>query len=219
MNSKPPIIVQPPVKPRLVPVLHTWDNDGSLEVEVAEAIIADEDFSQITRLEAEGCVCKNTVLTAVRLEKLRLSDSTFSRLEAAGLHAGGTALLRIEINDSRLTGADFGASTFSDCTFKGVKLDETGFRFAKFKRVRFEGCILRQADFSGAQFTHVTFVDCDFEETNFDNAVCKAVDVREQNLTSIQGVLGLKGATISSEQLIQLAPLLAVELQLTIDDE
>jgi uncharacterized protein YjbI with pentapeptide repeats len=212
-------IVSPPAKPRLLPALTNWTNESkSSELELAEVVIHDEDFSSAERLEADGCTFKNITLTA-RLEKVRITDSIMTRMEAAGLYAGEGVWLRAEVRDSRFTGADLGASFFEDCLFKGVKFDGIGFRFAKFKRVTFVECVLRKADFSSAQLTHVTFVDCNFEETNFDAAVCKLVDLRGENLSNIKGVLGLKGATISNEQLIQLAPLLAAELNFTIDDE
>lgn len=72
--------------------------------------------------------------------------------------------------------------------------------------------MLRSGDFSNAKLSHVTFSGCDLEQTNFIAADCHDVDVSTEDLTVAKGILGLKGSTISTEQLMQLAPLLATEL-------
>jgi len=114
--------------------------------------------------------------------------------------------------------SEFADGSFEDCTFRNVKFDEAGFRFATFKRVRFENCMLRAADFGNARFTHVVFTGCDLTDANFASAHCSSVDIRAQDIVAAKGVLGLKGATISTEQLMQLAPLLAAELGFRLED-
>ena len=78
--------------------------------------------------------------------------------------------------------------------------------------------MLNKADFYQAKLTHVTFSNCELEQTNFDQAVCQAADFRGENLSLVQGILGLKGAMVSQEQLVQIAPLLAAELGFVITD-
>lgn len=72
--------------------------------------------------------------------------------------------------------------------------------------------MLRQADFSNAKLSHVVFRSCELESANFVLADCSHVDVSTENLAECKGITGLKGATISELQLIQLAPLFASEL-------
>jgi uncharacterized protein YjbI with pentapeptide repeats len=146
-----------------------------------------------------------------------MTDVVCTRLESAALQAYKANLLRVHTADSRFTGAEFAEGHFEDCVFQGAKFDEAGFRFGTFKRVRFENCMLRQADFSNAKLTQVTFTGCNLEAANFVSAACKDVDVTTEDLTTVKGILGLKGATISEVQLLQLAPLLAVELGFRIE--
>jgi uncharacterized protein YjbI with pentapeptide repeats len=208
-----------PVAPKILPQLDEWMGIVGAEIELADCVVGDKDFSAVQRLEVEGCKLAGVNLTGAKLAKLQMSDAVLSRTEAAGMHAPEAACLRMIIQDSRFTGADFGEALLEDCTFEAVKFDEAGFRFVAFKRVRFLNCVLRGADFSGAKLSNVYFSGCDFDGTNFDNATCKLVDLRGENLANVKGIFGLKGATVSSEQVVQLAPLLAAGAGLDVDYE
>jgi len=189
------------------------------EVELERCSVHGVDFSDVKKLEIDGCAVSSAVLTGVAVSKLRCSDAKLTNIEAAGLRSQDGAWLRTVVKNSRMTGADLGASLFEDCTFEGVKLDEAGMRFATLKRVVFKDCVLRGADFTGANLSHVTFIKCDLEGTNFDRASCTAVDMRGEKLAEIKGVNGLKHVRVSEEQLIELAPLLALELGLDVGEE
>jgi uncharacterized protein YjbI with pentapeptide repeats len=220
-SSKSGVIVSP-AKPRLANELPAWTGDidevEDQRLELNECKLEGGDLSTITHLLADGSRIMRANLSAAQLEKYELVDVVMSKIDCIGLKTSDASWLRTDIADARMTGADFGAAHFEDCIFRGLKLDEAGFRFATFKRVRFEQCILRAADFSNATLQHVTFIDCDFQDTNFAGANCSSVDVCNQDLSHIKGVYGLKNATITNEQLIQLAPLLAAELNFKIND-
>ncbi len=201
-----------PVRPRLSPQLDGWVEEVDIETSLQRNLVESIDFAGVERLEIDDCVIENCSLAAVRLNTLEVTDARFKRLEGAGIRTRKTELLRVQLLDTRLTGSDFPEASFEDCVFHNVKLDDVGFRFARFKRVRFENCMLARTDFSHASFLHVSFVDCDLNETNFQGASCNSVDLGTEDLTACKGILGLKGARISDEQLIQIAPLLASEL-------
>lgn len=207
-----------PLMPRLLPQLEVWGGRVANKIEAEGCAVGDVDFSVAKRFEAEACRFSATSFAAAKFEKLHISDSVLERVEAAGMQAPDSAWLRVEVTNSRLTGVDLGAGLLEDCVFMNVKLDEAGLRFATLKRVKFESCVLRGLDFSGAKLTDVSFDECELDGTNFDNTICKNVDLRSENLAAIKGVQGLRGATVSSEQLIQLAPLLSAEAGLDVVD-
>jgi len=201
-----------PIAPRLPAQLSAWDDEITDSLEIDNSLIRLTDFTGVARLQVDGSKLVGTLLTGLVLDKFELTDSLGTKLEAAALRTHKANLLRVMLTDSRLTGAEFAEAHIEDCTFKNVKFDEAGFRFASFKRVRFEDCMLRQADFSSAKFEQVIFTGCDLDSTNFMSAHCKDLDVTTEDLTTVKSILGLKGATISEVQLMQLAPLLAAEL-------
>lgn len=198
--------------PRLSQNLTPWDGSPASTTELQGCLITEQDFSEVKHLFIDDCIAQNTIATGAALKNFEVTDATFTRFEAAALRAYQTNFLRVEIRDSRLTGADFPEAVFKDCTFKNVKCDESGFRFARFERVRFENCVLSAADFAQATLSNVTFSGCELDGTNFAGAHCKQVGFESDNLSACKGIVGLKGATISSEQLVQIAPLLAAEL-------
>lgn len=204
--------VQLPVAPNVPVTLATQDVDVESDMEIDEAWVENIDFASATRVIIAASHLLRAAFTGLSLDKLEMTDVVCDKAEGAALGAYKANLLRVSMADCRFIGAEFAEGHFEDCTFRNIKFDEAGFRFATFKRVRFDGCILRQADFTNAKLTHVTFDNCDLDGTNFVSAHCGAVDVSGESLAQVRGLLGLKGATISAEQLIQLAPLLASEL-------
>jgi uncharacterized protein YjbI with pentapeptide repeats len=207
-----------PFEPRIGKDLESWHSTYVDIAEIDRNVVQDVDFAGATRINADVSRIEGSILTGLSLDKFEMSDVVAVKLEAAALQAYKTRMLRVEVSDSRLTGSEFAEGSFEDCVFRNVKFDEAGFRFARFKRVRFVNCMLRKVDFSNAKFEHVTFIGCDLEETNFVSAECKSVDVTTEDLATVKGLLGLKGATISTEQLMQLAPLLASELGFHVED-
>lgn len=205
--------------PRLKQALDEWVDGGDRDIDIEDAFVNGADFGGATRFEANGSRLEGVLLASAQIAKCEMTDIECRKLEAAALSAPGANLLRVCVMDSRCTGAEFGDGLFKDCVFKNVKFDQAGFRFVRFERVVFENCVLRQADFSNAKLTNVIFSGCDFEGCNFASAMCKDVDVSGQDITLVKSILGLKGATISPEQLIQLAPLLASELGFAVKDQ
>lgn len=205
-------VVARPVAPRLPVGLLTWEGEIEDEIDLDSIQVENVDLTGVGRMTAGVSRIRRALMTGTELDKLEMTDVASEKIEGAALRTYKPRFLRVYMSDSRFTGAEFAEGHFEDCTFQDVKFDETGFRFAEFKRVRFEGCILRQADFTGAKLTNVTFDGCNLEEAVFTSAMCKNVDVSGEDLTLAHGLLGLKGAIISVEQLVQLAPLFASEL-------
>lgn len=212
MHIKPTATVRLAV-PRISPQLDEWDGDlVEPALDMRGFHVADIDLFEVKSLLLDDCELERGSLVGVKLDKVEITDARLKSVEAAGLRTYKAEFLRVTFNNCRFTGADFPEATFEDCTFKNVKFDEAGFRFASFKRVRFEDCMLARTDFSSAKLQHVAFDDCGLEQTNFASATCTQVDLGHEDLSNCKGILGLKGATILDEQLIQIAPLLASEL-------
>ncbi len=211
--------VTQPVAPRIAARLEVWDEDDTAdEVDLDQVEVVSADLTEATELNTTGSVLSQVFLSGVKLAKTNCTDTRFSRLEAAGLRTYKAQLQRVVFENCRMTGADFAEANFEDCVFRNVKLDEAGFRFSRFKRVQFEDCILTNAEFNGAYLNQVKFNGCTFENTSFSAVNCVNVDISDEDITAVRGIVGLKGATISSVQLQQIAPLLAAELGFNVTD-
>ncbi len=80
--------------------------------------------------------------------------------------------------------------------------------------------MLTGAEFGGAQLEDLGFAGCDLAGTDVAHVRCAGlVDLRGSRLDGLRGIASLKGATIGREQLIGLAPTLAVALGLKVADD
>ena len=147
-----------------------------------------------------------------------LSASTLDEIEPLAEWRQLIAL-RLEVADSGLVGLDVAEGRLSDVVFSGCKLDYANFRFVKAERVTFRDCSMVDADFQDAELTEVAFAGCDLTRARFVRAKLAAVDLRTSTLESIERATDLKGAKISTGQLMALAPFLASGMGITVDDD
>ena len=153
-------------------------------------------------------------LTSKIISKLRLWDSIFVRCDLSANRFFEAGLLRSEFLGCRGTGLQLGESDIQDVRFSNCKLNMASFRNCKLTRVVFENCILDDADFNAAKLHEVSFIKCELNRTDFSGAKLQAVDLTKNDLRPLRGVMSLKNARITEEQLFELAPLMAQEVGL-----
>ncbi len=169
--------------------------------------------------ELEGVALAGGSLDGEQLRGLRLVDVRGERLSAGNGDWRGASLLRVELHEARLTGLDLGEARLREVRLVGCKLDYANFRHSTLEYVSFEDCVLTQADFQGARLDSVRFDGCQLGEADFTKAELARVDFRDSDLAGLAGsLLSLRGATIDSLQLIDLAPQLAAELGIRVED-
>ena len=115
-----------------------------------------------------------------------------------------------------MSGAIFAETQLRDVVVEDAKLDLANFRFAKLSNVKFSHCMLAEADFGTARLENVTFESCDLTAADFFGASLHKVDLRGAAVASLKGILGLKGAIVSYDQMIILLPELAAALGIDI---
>ena len=103
-------------------------------------------------------------------------------------------------------------------TFAGCKLDSVNFRDAALTDVTFDNCLLREVDFGSATLTRTVFTNSRLDRTDFSRVTLDRVDLRGAELGITITPDSLRGALITSAQLIAAAPLLAETLGITVDD-
>lgn len=204
--------------PAIQSPLHAFDEEVEDYMEVSDSLIEAVDLSPVQKLYATGSRFERVSIPP-ELEKLEITDCVIHKSEAVGARTYRAAFLRVAFEHSRMTGADFAEASFKDCSFTTMKINEAGFRFATLVNVTFVDCNFEEADFTGAKLTNVRFSNCLLTGANFEAATCKNVDISTEDLGQCKGILGLKGATISDSQLIQIAPLLAAEAGFKVIDE
>ena len=104
-------------------------------------------------------------------------------------------------------------------TFRGCKLDSVNFRAAELTEVTFDGCELRDVDFAGATLARTAFPGSRLTRTDFTGVRMDATDLRGAELGVIIGPDSLRGAIVSTGQLVYLAPVLAQTMGITVSDD
>lgn len=190
------------------------------EATIEQTMLQGMDMSLFTakNLSFDECILEKVLFMEAKLEKLGFLDCELKACDMSAAYCASASLMRTRIVGGRLTGIDFSRSTLKDVVFQNCKLDMANFRYAKLTRVRFADCILTDTDFLAAELSHVTFEASQLDKTAFSGGKIDDVDFRSSQLVDVRGWQYLKGATIDAEQLVAIAPQLAVEMGLKVQD-
>ena len=178
-----------------------------------------------------GYKIEDIALTSDDLEATRLSESLFNKVDFTQTYVN-----RFDVADCEFTGCNFTASKFPESSwyrvfidaarcsglqltnavlknvdFKNSKLEIVNFRFSRLENITFEGCVLNDVDFYEARLKNVEFINCTINKIIFTNARMLNVDISKSFVEALNGTSSLRGATISHDQLLQLAPSFAAE--------
>lgn len=158
------------------------------------------------------------VIKAGEYHSFDIINATLVDFSALNVTCYRASLLRCSFTRAQLTGLQLPGSHIKDTLFRGCRVNLSNFRNAVFERCLFTDCDLREADFSGAQFTNVRFENCEMAGAEFSNTRCKNAEFDTTNLSGIRGVRGLGGAVITEQNLIEIGPLLARELDIALEN-
>ena len=152
------------------------------------------------------------------LELGDLADAVVTGADWANLRPPRLALKRVEIRQTRFTGAELGEAVLTDVVLDGCRLDLATFRFAKLERVVFRDCLMNECDFYEASVKDVLFERCNLRESSFSAMRIERVELRGCELDGVQGIEALRGARMQWNDVISAAPLFAQALGIEIVD-
>jgi len=169
--------------------------------------------SDLRGLALESAVLGKVIARAACWRELHLSDVRLAACDLANVDCRGASCHRVEMLDSRLTGANLSRGRFLDLRIVNCKADAAWFIRSVFERVRFERCDLHGANFEGADLRHAVFSDCDLRQARLSGARLDGADLRGSLLNNITAAPGdLRGAVIEPAQAPDLIALLGVIL-------
>jgi uncharacterized protein YjbI with pentapeptide repeats len=98
-------------------------------------------------------------------------------------------------------------------------MDLSGFRFTSMKDVAFVDCNLTGVDFTNADLRGATFTGCDLTRADFAHADATGARFIRCELAGVSNVAQLRGATVSTHDLVALTHALAGALGITVADD
>jgi len=183
-------------------------------------------FDQLSLDEPQGassqfieCAITGVAFQGGRLPKARFRDVLLRdvRLIATGL--AESRWTDVVVAESVAAGAEVFGAELLRVTFRGCKLDSVNFRGSLLTEVTFAGCELRDVDFAGATLVRASFPESRLARADFTNVHLEATDLRGAELGLIIGPDSLRGAIVSTGQLVYLAPVLAETMGITVSDD
>ena len=186
------------------------------DLRLAEADLSGAGLSAISLLSCRfsEVFADDTDLTAARLVDCRLE-----RLSSTYLHSPRSTWRAVE-----LTGSRIGAWEIYDADLESVLIEDCRLGFANLAGTALRNVLIRstridELDLSGIEAERVRFEDCRVGTLRLRGGSLSDVDLRGLEMRVVSGVGSLGGATVSGEQLTELAPLLAQHLGLRVDDQ
>ncbi|MFJ8233300.1 pentapeptide repeat-containing protein [Streptomyces sp. NPDC094448] len=176
-------------------------------------------------LDAPGLRLTESALTSVsfsggRLRRARFNDVWMHTVRFVGTDLAETSWLDTEFTAGVLAGLELHGAALHRVVFHQCKFDSVNLRATTLRDVVFVDCLLRDADFAGARLSGVSFPGSTLEGARFAGAGLKDVDLRSAARLDIgDGVESLRGATISTLQLFDLAPRFAHALGVVVRDD
>ena len=185
------------------------------DLALVEADLSGGDLSALTLL---SCRFSEVFANDTDLAAARLVDCRLERLSATYLHSPRSTWRTVELVDSRigaweLYDADVESVLIEDCRLGFTNLAGTAMRDLLIRATRID-----ELDLSGIDAQRVRFEDCRVGTLRLHGGSLSDIDLRGLEMTVVNGVGSLAGATISSGQLSELAPLLAQHLGLRVED-
>jgi uncharacterized protein YjbI with pentapeptide repeats len=179
----------------------------------------DADLSGVDLSSTEYIECElsGLTLTDAQLRGSRFVDTLLSASFAPVLLAARTTWRRSRIDTPRWGSAELFDASLDTVHVRGGKIDFLNLRGSQLTNVLFEGCTITELDLGGFRGSRVAFTNCRIETLDVTRATCTDVDLRTSDFARVNGVEGLRGATLDESQLMQFAPTFASHLGVRIE--
>ncbi len=209
---------------KLVSRLDSFDEKDIIQASLDNTELKNYSFKDLT-LEAENLF-------------IDVSKSIFEKCFFVGLRPKQAIFQKVKFKNCNFSGADLRKASFKECIFEGCtllganlstaklnkvlfklcKLEDTFFVHSTLNKLEFEGLELKKVSFNESQLSSCVFSDCTLSECNFSNGTIKNSTFPSSSFDVNFGLKAFSGLKLSSIQVTQLAPSLALEAGITIED-
>lgn len=178
----------------------------------------DVSASDLTGVSFAECEFLSLTINEVNFRSASFVESCFDRLNAPIFSASRSRWRDVTIESSRLGSAEFYEASWQSVHLINCKLGFVNLRGASLQDVLFTNCTIAELDLGGAKANRVAFADTEVGTLDLTRSTLKNVDLRGLDMRQVSGLDGLRGATMNSFQITQMAPLFAAQFGIRIDD-
>lgn len=197
--------------------LQSTEPEPDDELAISSARIEGGDFADTDgEGEIERSILSGVDLSGSRLRPLTLADVELSGADVSNALWSQTIARRVEVVSCRATGWRLSLDLALDTYIADTRLDYAAIKVNRVKGLLvFERCSFADAQLGG-DLSRVLFVDCDLARAEFTATAARDCDLRTSRLAGARGVASLRGALVTTEQVIAIADQLAREAGLRI---
>lgn len=154
-----------------------------------------------------------------RLRHARFNDVWLHAVRWSGTDMARSAWVDAELVGNALSGVALFDAEMSRVTFFNCRFDVVNLRATTLRDVAFVDCLLREVDLAGARLTKVSFPGTALDKVRLSGATLTDVDLRgAESISLLDGAESLRGAVVSSAQLVDLALPFAHALGVRVED-
>lgn len=161
-------------------------------------------------------VWEEASLTEGDLSGLTVAESRLSRLNIPHLQAPRSGWRDVLLEDSRIGVVELYDAVLSGVKLSSGKLDLINLRGAELRDLLIEGCTLGEVDLTQASAHRVALRGTRVETLVLTGLRAQHLDLTGAEIGRIVGLEGLRGAVVTSQQLLELAPALAEHVGLKV---
>ena len=187
------------------------DRDGE---RFAQADLTDFDLTGSSFAECEFTA---VTFTSAQLRAARFTETLMTTPYAPVLLAARTTWRDVMIDRPRWGSVEMFDADLTAVHIRGGKIDYLNLRNARLSDILIEDCLLTELDLSGTRNLRVSLRNCRIGTLDLTQATSTHLDLRTSELSALNGLEGLKGATIDDGQLAQLAPVFATHFGLFVE--
>lgn len=155
---------------------------------------------------------------AVDLVGATMIDIEIADARIASLRLRDASLRRVRISGGRLGTLDLSGARIDELELRGVRIDYLNLGGAKATDIEIADCGIRTLDMPQADLTRVRFVETRTDEVDPRGLRATHVDLRGLDAGAFLDANSLRGTTLSSFQVQQLAPVLAAGIGIHVHD-
>ena len=159
-----------------------------------------------------ACRLDRCGMDEVSIRRGRISECLLTEVHAISLDAADAVWRVSLLVDPRIGALSAPGITWDGIRIRGGKLDFANLSGSKLADVVLEGCVIGELDLGQAEVKRLRLDGAVIGVLDVTSARLLDVDLSDASLGTVRGIGGLRGATISPSQLLDLAPLLAAHV-------
>lgn len=155
---------------------------------------------------------------SVDLTGATLIDVDMPDVRIASLRMRDAGIRRVRISGGRIGTLDLSSARIDEVELRDVRIDYLNLGASKAADVEITACSIRTIDMPQAELTRVRFVDTRSDEVDSRGMRATHVDLRGLDASAFLDTNSLRGTTLTSFQVQQLAPVLAAGIGIQVRD-